>query len=489
MELRDGYLRCAKFALALLLTTSCQYNYFEQAIDREKDTVSPAVSSSEPSAGSTIRKLEKLRLIFTEPVNQATEQGNYALSGAGVGTLTLVSINTLNPQEYELTFSGTMVDGPVTLQISGIRDRVGNEIATSTLEFTSSAVPKWRYIGRAVSTNTLVSSSAPALAYDSQYLYAAFNEIACVNLFNDITVMRYEFASGNWSTVGSRCIAGSTSTQNSINPHLLLHDGTLFVAFTDGSVFDGTNQFVQVRAFRNGNWELIGGKIGAHTRHPYLAAEGDNIYVSLRDIGNGSRVSVYRNSIATPGTWTLMGANGLSLGNTFRASPLVRFESEWYLAFRDGGSTPSSRPFVLKWDNSSSWASSWQIDTLAADNVNLLVTGSELWAIYQQGGTSQVAAQKFSGGSWSAALGNLATEGTPNYLSAGRAGSDSYVAYQVSTSSTCWVKQHNGTTWSSIGTSFNCGNPTMLLINSVVYVVFRDQDTGYMDRLSAAYFE
>jgi hypothetical protein len=271
----------------------------------------------------------------------------------------------------------------------------------------------------------------------------------------------------------------------------MLHNGQLFVAFTDGSVYDGVNQFVQVRVFRNNQWELIGDKIGGNTRNPYLAADGDNIYVSVRDLSNGSRVSVYRNTIATPSTWTLMGTNGLSLGNTFRASPLVRFSSEWYLAFRDGGSTsPTSKPSVLKWDGTASWATSWQIDTLSSDNVNMFVAGSELWAVYQQGGTSQVAAMKFSAGSWSAAIGtNLVTEGTPNYLSAARSGANTYAAYQVGTSSTCWVKQHDGASWSSLGTSFNCGNPTMMLFNSVVYVVFRDQDTGYMDKLSAAYFE
>jgi hypothetical protein len=309
-----------------------------------------------------------------------------------------------------------------------------------------------------------------------------------VNSFNDVTVMKYEFATGNWSTVGNRCIAGNTSTQHSINPNLLLHNGTLFVAFTDGSVFDGTNQFVQVRAFRNNTWELIGAKIGGDTRNPYLAADGDNLYVSVRDFDNSNRLSVYRNTIATPGTWTLMGANGLSLGNTLRASPLVQFGGEWYLAFRDGGS--GNRPSVLKWDNSSSWATSWQIDTLSSDNINMFVSGSELWTIYQQGGTSQVAATKYSGGSWSAAIApNLVTEGTPNYLSAARAGTNTYAAYQVAISSTCWVKHHDGTAWNALGTSFNCGNPTMTLINSVVYVVFRDRDTGYMDRLSAAYFE
>lgn len=473
-----------------LLASACQYNYFEQAIAREKDTEAPYIQSSDPANAATIRRLETLQIAFSEPVMDAG-LSNFALAGAGLGTLVLSSVERIDETQLRLHFSGTMTDGPVTVQVSGIQDRAANSLPTTTLEFTSTAVPKWRYIGRAVSANTLITSSAPSLAADSQYLYVAINEIACVNSYNDITVMRYDFTAGDWSTVGNRCIAGNTATQHSINPSLLLHDGLLFVAFTDGSVYDGTDQFVQVRVFRNNTWELIGSKIGADTRNPYLAAEGDNLYVTVRDLNNSNRVSVYRNTIATPGVWSLMGSNGLSVGNTFRASPLVLFGGEWYLGFRDGGSTsPTSKPFVLKWDGASSWATSWQIDTLSSDNVNMFVSDGELWAIYQQGGTNQVAATKYAAGNWSAAVGsNLVTEGTPNYLSAARSGTNTYAAYQVSTSSTCWVKRHDGTTWSALGTSFNCGNPAMRIINSVVYVVFRDQDTGYMDRLSAAYFE
>jgi hypothetical protein len=59
-----------------------------------------------------------------------------------------------------------MLDGPVNVHAAGIRDKAGNELSATTLEFTSSAVPKWRYIGRAVSTNTIITSSAPSLAGD-----------------------------------------------------------------------------------------------------------------------------------------------------------------------------------------------------------------------------------------------------------------------------------------------------------------------------------
>ncbi len=481
------------FALVMVFG-ACQHNFYEDAIIREKDTEIPSIRSTEPAAATTIRGLQTLRVFYSEPVTGADNVANVGLSGAGLGTLALGSIEAISRSEYLLHFTGTMVDGQVIIRIAGAKDGAANELAATDLEFTSSAVPKWRYIGRAVSTNTLITSSAPSLQHDSQYLYAAFNEIACVNTFNDITVMRYEFSTGAWSVVGSRCIAGATATASSINPNLMLHNGTLFLAFTDGSVFDSVDQFVRVRAFRNGTWEVVGtgdAKIGGDTRNPFLVADGDNIYVSARDLNNSSKVSVYRNTIATPGAWTLMGTNGLSVGNTFRSAPMAFFTSELYIGFRDGGSTsPASKPSVLKWDGSSSWATSWQIDTLAADNLNLLRNGTELWAIYQQGGTSAVAVTKYATGAWSAAVTpNLSTEGTPNYLSAGIASGHTYAAYQVGTSSTCWVKRHDGTSWSALGTSFNCGNPTILLINSVVYAVFRDQDTGYMDRLSAAYFE
>ena len=274
----------------------------------------------------------------------------------------------------------------------------------------------------------------------------------------------------------------------------MLHNGNLFVAYSDGTTFDGTNKFVRVRIFKNNQWEVLGSplpaQVGANSTHASLTADGDNIYLSVRDIGNGSKVSVYRNTITTPGAWTLMGTNGLSAGNVFRQAPVRIYNNELYVGYRDGGSVgPAGKPSVLKWDGSTTWNSTGAVDTLASDYVNLVPTATELWAVYQQGGASTVAAMKFSAGTWSSGATNLTTEGTPNYLSAAVSSGVLYTGYQVGSTTTCRVKKYEASAWSELGNGITCGNISIHMVNGLVYAVYRDQDASYTNKLSAAYFQ
>ncbi len=484
--------------LPAVFSIQCQYDYFQNAINREKDTDNPVISQTEPTRNSVIRKLNSLRITFSEPVKNATSTANYVLSGDGLGTLALSAVAVSSESEVTLQFSGTMTDGSVSIKINGVADKVENPLNDSEIVFTSDATPKWRYIGRAVSRQTIAVNSAPSLAFDSQYLYAAISESNCINTgVTDITIMRYDLTAGTWSVVGDYCLGGASlvSTNNSsVFPALLLHGGSLFVAYTDGATYSSPNKFVRVKVFKNGMWEVLGAplpaQVGANSSYASIAATGDNIYLSVRDLGNSGRVSVYRNTIATPGAWTLMGTNGLSAGNVFRQAPVRIFNSELYLGFRDGGSVgPTGQPSVLKWDGTSSWATIGAVDTLASDYFNLVTTASDLWAIYQQGGVASVAFKKSSGGAWSQGVTNLTTEGTPNYLSAQVNGANVYAGYQVAATTVCRFKYHDGAAWAELGSGLTCGNPSILLINGKIHAVFRDQDATYADKLSAAYFE
>lgn len=489
-------LRVLSSLFILAFYSNCQYDYFRSAIDKEKDTEAPVIQSSDPAGNATIRVLSSVKITFSEPVTGAAILSNYSLSGDGAGTLALTGIVADSDNQVTLQFSGTLVDGNITVKINGITDKVNNPLRDTDLSFTSDATPKWRYIGRGLSRRTIANNYGPGIAADSQYIYVAITETTCYtgsSGVTDVSVMKYNFSSGTWSVVGDYCLGGASLTTNSNFPSLLLHNGKLFEAHVDGATFDGTNTFARVRLFDGTQWNIFGSplpaQVGANSRFPVLAADGDNIYLSVRDLGNGGKASVYRNSISTPGAWTLMGTNGLSAGNVFRQSPITIFNNELYIGFRDGGSvSPTGKPSVLKWDGSSSWTSTGLADAVASDYVNFQKTATELWAIYQSG-TTGVSAMKYSAGTWSVGASTMTAEGTPNYLSSVMIGGYPYVAYQVNASNTCLLKRYDGTSWSQLGGTLTCGNPSITLIGSVIYAVFRDKDPAYSDLLSGAYFQ
>ncbi len=479
------------FIFGALHLTRCENNYFREAIEKAKDTVAPTIVTSSPAAGTTLTSLETLTITFSESVEGADKASNYDISGTGAGTLSVSSITRISAMQATLNFSGSMVDGSVTIALENITDTVGNPLDGAALSFTSDATPKWRFLGRGVSTRGISVGASPGFTGDANYLYAAVTESNCYDgstTPDDVTVLRYEFQTKAWTTLGVPCLGGASLTATSTYPTLLLHQGSLFLAFTDGTTYVNPDKKVRVYVFKSGSWQILGSplpaSIGANSSYSGLFADGDTLYVSVRDLGNGSKASVYQNSISSPGAWTLVGSNGISTGNIFRQAPMALWQSKFYVAFRDGGA--SSHPKVLEW-NSGSWVDTGSVDTRSSDYVNLLTTPTALWAVYQQ--SDSVVAQKYDGTSWVAVGGELFVGASPNYLSAEVDASALYVAYQEASSATTRVKKLEGSVWSELGAGLTGGNPNIRLIGGKVYIVYRDKSPSYNDKLSAAYFE
>lgn len=473
------------------LFSGCQNNYFREAIEKAKDTEAPTLVSSLPAAGTTLTSLKTLTLTFSEPIEGIEKASNYDFSGIGAGTLAVSSITRTSAMQATLNFSGTMLDGDVTLTLENITDTVGNPLGNTALSFTSDAVPKWRFLGRAVSRRGITVFASSGITGDDNYLYAAVTELNCYDgssTFDDVTVYRYEFQTKAWTTLGDYCMGGASLPATSVYPTLLLHQGNLFLAFTDGTTYVDPNRKVRVYIFASGSWQVFGSPlpagIGANASYSSLFADGDTLYVSVRDLGNSGKASVYQNSISSPGAWALVGTNGISTGNIFRRAPMVLWQSKLYLGFRDGG--VSSQPKVREW-NSGSWVDTGSVDTNGTDYINLLTTPTALWAVYQQ--SDSVVAQKFDGTSWVSAGDALFVGASPNYLSAEIDASVLYVAYQEASSATTRVKKFEGSVWSELGVGLTGGNPAIRLIGGKVYIVYRDKTPSYNDKLSAAYFE
>ncbi len=99
------------------------------------DTEAPTITES-PVGGSTISSLTTVTVTFSESVAGADVPGNYSLSGAGIGTLALGSVVDQGSNVYELTFSGLVNNGNITVTLSNISDTAGNPLAGNTISYT-----------------------------------------------------------------------------------------------------------------------------------------------------------------------------------------------------------------------------------------------------------------------------------------------------------------------------------------------------------------
>lgn len=99
------------------------------------DTTAPTKTES-PVGGSTVSSLTTVTVTFSERVTGAGDPGNYSLSGAGTGTLALASVADKGSNVYELTFSGLVNNGNITITLSNIADKAGNPLVGNTISYT-----------------------------------------------------------------------------------------------------------------------------------------------------------------------------------------------------------------------------------------------------------------------------------------------------------------------------------------------------------------
>ncbi len=99
------------------------------------DTKAPTKTES-PVGGSTLSSLTTVTVIFSERVTGADVHGNYALSGAGSGTLALALVADKGNNVYELTFAGLVNNGNITITLNNIEDRAGNPLAGTAISYT-----------------------------------------------------------------------------------------------------------------------------------------------------------------------------------------------------------------------------------------------------------------------------------------------------------------------------------------------------------------
>ncbi|MBX3721213.1 MAG: hypothetical protein KF713_05180 [Turneriella sp.] len=98
------------------------------------DTTNPLVSSV-PAIGSLIQSLPSIDLTYSKAVTGANIAANYSLSGAGVGSLTVSSAQSLGGNRYRIFFSGTPGTAGFSLLIQNVQDAQARPLSGSTLNF------------------------------------------------------------------------------------------------------------------------------------------------------------------------------------------------------------------------------------------------------------------------------------------------------------------------------------------------------------------
>lgn len=107
------------------------------------DTAVP-IFQTDIAAGKKIHKLESLTLQFSKAVVGANLVENYRLSGAGKGSLRVVSAKANSSGSYVLQFAGLPNDGEIELRVVNVTDLVGNPLASDNTSFLADVTPpRW----------------------------------------------------------------------------------------------------------------------------------------------------------------------------------------------------------------------------------------------------------------------------------------------------------------------------------------------------------
>lgn len=98
------------------------------------DSTAPQILSTSPAQGSDLSGVSYIEVYFSETVNGASNKNNYALTGAGSGSLFVQAVNPL-PDRYRLHLQGTPGSGSVQLVISNVTDLAGLALSPSSVAF------------------------------------------------------------------------------------------------------------------------------------------------------------------------------------------------------------------------------------------------------------------------------------------------------------------------------------------------------------------
>ncbi len=457
------------------------------------------------AAGGSIRRLDELKLVFSEPVVGADRRSAYVLGGDGIGTLSIEQVRVVSNTTIILQFSGIPSDGEIQLQIRGVNDIVGNTLSNSLLVWQGDGLPKWRYLGRKLSRG-LISVNQIPIALDNEYLYVAYSDESCQQNYGyyDGTLIRVHLPTKVVDPVGEPCIINSQYASANIQS-LVLVDGKPVVAFRDSSTLDSNK--ISVKRWNTTSWEYLGlPRFTPNALSPELYVVGNVLYCSFRDATStpANRLRIYSFNLAEPNAnWQEVQNLLLSNNNVFTKTTLQQYSDKLFFAFRDGSTTLLS---VRYYDTSTSNYSS--ILNLSPSFSSLDTTvhltdhpAQPVVAFSYRPFNTNIALYAYDGDTWAAtnwvayvpATFDLGTTSAANHLQCRFRSNQPFCTYVEGSGFIYTVTYIDS--WQHVKSpgaptsAINGGNPSLLVTPSALYLAIRDKEVGYTNTLSLLSYE
>jgi hypothetical protein len=198
-------------------------------------------------------------------------------------------------------------------------------------------------------------------------------------------------------------------------------------------------------------WVLVGEAniSGGEAKSPILRFYNSTPYVAFLDISSGNTgiVRVMKYDDATG--WENVGGNISSDGSTSLAFEIDSTNGDLYVAYSDGGTTPTGKIAVKKYDGVS-WndvAPITSANTVAHVAMTLL-GGTTPYVAYYDTATGEVLVRKYTSGAWSAGFTGLAVEAS--YVSLTSSDSNIFLSTIITSSSLISIKKYNTSDFGTI---------------------------------------
>ncbi len=145
---------------------------------QEETQPNPITFTVNPADGSKVDTLSQIEIVYSDAVTGAETAGNYILSGSGLGTLAVTSVQAAGTNTYRIFLSGTPGDGSIVLTIQNVTGTESNALAENTVAYLGWWDTNWTYRRKLTfknsgQTESLVNFPVPVLLDNTRIDYSA----------------------------------------------------------------------------------------------------------------------------------------------------------------------------------------------------------------------------------------------------------------------------------------------------------------------------
>ncbi|MEW6516372.1 MAG: hypothetical protein AB1439_05635 [candidate division FCPU426 bacterium] len=348
VQLREAGERQATYGgLWFYGTGTKQYNirdlwsYYTGYMDQSEFVIKVDVLAYGPGDSAT---LDYIRIIPSSTLNTPTP------------TPTVTA--TVTPTQAE---TATITPTPtitITQTITLTATATPTPTASPTYTPTPVTIPgQWLSDGGSLNVNIILNARNPRLAMLNGIPYVSWEEPAVSGKINSLYVKRYA-GSGAWELLGTKLnmvtrVPSYQGWNMAADLNLTMISGLPYAAWTEG---DTGHENVYVKCFMNGDWQRLGGLIGAYewyqTGQPRIAGSASGVpWVAYRERREYPRTNYQTFACYLNGaTWVTLGGALNAVSTDEVANPAIALDGETpYVIWHE-----SSKLYVKHW-NGSQW--------------------------------------------------------------------------------------------------------------------------------------